>query len=116
MKVGGNAKGMRALEAKQNINRTEFLPNMGRCRNLAEQEARGFTTADLSRMHNEYQNEFRCRYLPEAQALERELCKRLGRSIIANNYRVIALREGILAGPSPVSDAADYLEEMAREL
>jgi hypothetical protein len=73
-------------------------------------------TENLLKQTNEENNEFRCRILPEALAVEREVSRRLGRQIATNNHRVVALRHGMLAGPSPVADAADYLELMARDL
>lgn len=61
------------------------------------------------------QNEFRNQYLGEALSLRDEILRRLHETYQDPQHRLIAF-EGILAGPSPISDAADYLESIARRL
>jgi len=63
------------------------------------------------------QTEFRVRFLPEALALREEMSKRLGRlPPYQDKANIIALDYGMLAGVSPISDAANYLDGLARQL
>ncbi len=56
-------------------------------------------------------------YLPEARELREELERRVGKdSVPTRPGDLVALNEGALAGPSPITDAADYLEKLARKL
>jgi hypothetical protein len=74
------------------------------------------TNAMLERS-TQAQNEFRVRFLPEALALREEMSKRLGRMPpYPEDRKTVALNYGMLAGVSPISDAADYLEELARQM
>jgi hypothetical protein len=61
------------------------------------------------------QSQFRIQFLPQALALREALCNKLG---IMPPYQTgrVALDVGMMAGVSPVSDAADYLESLARRL
>jgi hypothetical protein len=74
------------------------------------------TTRMLTRSAEE-QTQFRIQFLPQALALREAMLNRLG---IMPPYppqpRVVALDFGMLAGVSPISDAANYLEELARRL
>ena len=63
----------------------------------------------------EYANEFRKRYLGESLVLRDELLKRLN-IIPPNEEKNIIALDGFLAGPSPISDLAIYLEKYARQL
>ena len=63
----------------------------------------------------EYGNEFRKRFLGEAINYRDELLKRLKIMPPKEESHIIAL-QGFLAGPSPISDLAQYLENLARQL
>lgn len=67
------------------------------------------------RRSNEHQNRFRQRYLGKAVHLRDEMLRRVQPPPNFDSHRLIAF-DGMLAGPSPVSDAADYLEQLARSL
>jgi len=68
------------------------------------------------RRSTERQTEFRNQFSSEALNLEESLLARLGKTMPSLEERPPALPYGMLVGPSPVSDAADYLERMARQL
>lgn len=72
-------------------------------------------TNNLLRRSNEHQNQFRQRYLGKAVHLRDEMLRRVEHPPNLDSRRLIAF-DGILAGPSPVSDAADYLDQLARNL
>jgi uncharacterized protein YsxB (DUF464 family) len=61
--------------------------------------------------------DFRNKFLARAITLRDELIANLGKTPLPNvpNYKLIAF-DGMLAGPSPISDAADYLEMLANKL
>lgn len=73
-------------------------------------------TKKLMETSNRHLTIFRNDYLPEALGLEIELLKRLKKERPDGDGKLVALEHGMLAGVSPASDAADYLEGMAREL
>ncbi len=95
-----------SLFSPVNINQTQEQRNM----------AWQIRSAEMINRSNEQHYQFRTDYLPEALALEKELARRLNRPIDRQDHNLIALRHGALAGVSPVSDAADHIEGMAREL
>jgi hypothetical protein len=74
-------------------------------------------TASLLQAMQQEQLEFRERYLTRAITLRDELIAKLGKTALPEtpNYRLIAF-DGILAGPTPIADAADYLEMLAAKL
>jgi hypothetical protein len=62
-------------------------------------------------------SEFRQHLLPEALAIREELRRRTGMfEDDRDEHRAVALDFGMLAGPHPAADAADYLEGLARKL
>lgn len=73
--------------------------------------------AQLTQSSLERDLEFRNTLLGEAVYFRNELQRRLQLTDVPpkDRHRIIAF-DGILAGPSPVSDAADYLEQLARQL
>jgi hypothetical protein len=77
-------------------------------------------SANEQSLRAQHEASFRSTILPQAQALEQELCSRLGQGAVSSRTRPHDVRTisliGFLAGPSPLSDTADYLEEMARSL
>jgi hypothetical protein len=81
------------------------------------QNNRNVETARMLERSTEVQTQFRSQLLPQALALREILSNRIGISqpypLIPNN---VALDYGILAGPSPISNAANYLEQLARQL
>ena len=73
-------------------------------------------TAQDLQIRERFSYEFRSTLLGEAVYLKNELLKRLPHQPNPQSgQRPIAL-EGILAGPSPISDAAVYLEDLSRKL
>ncbi len=65
--------------------------------------------------HSQFQNEFKKRFLGKALGYRDELLRRL--NIIAPTYeREVIAFQGMLAGVSPISDMANYLERLARQL
>lgn len=72
-------------------------------------------TNNLLRRSNEHNNQFRQRYLGRAVHLRDEMLRRVEHPPNFDSHRLIAF-DGMLAGPSPVSDAADYLDQLARNL
>jgi hypothetical protein len=72
-------------------------------------------TQKLIRRSNDYAFAFRKNFLGEAIWLRDELLKRLPPQPQQEKHKLIAF-DGFLAGPSPVGDAADYLEILARQL
>jgi hypothetical protein len=109
---------MRAFEMDRRLRQAELsmtkgVPHASEEERLTEWQAR----ADrLLREALKQQNEFRSKIWPEALALEYEIAGRLGRSISNEDTHPIALRHGLIAGISPVTGAANYLETMARDL
>lgn len=76
-----------------------------------------------SRMRTEEQQRavfeisFRTRYRPEALSLWHEIDGRLGITRLPNDREVpIALGDNMLAGIHPVTEAADFLDRLARQL
>jgi hypothetical protein len=73
-------------------------------------------TAKLLTQSAEAQTQFRLQFLPEALALREAMLNRLGKfPPYAPDHRTVALDFG-LAGASPISDAAGYLEQLTRQL
>jgi len=70
----------------------------------------------LDKHHNEKLSYFVLSLRPDALALEKEILQRLGGSPEERGKDVSALRYSSLAGVSPITDAADYLEDLARSL
>ncbi len=74
-------------------------------------------TATMFSQSAEAQSQFRSQFLPQALALREIMSKRLGiLQPCPSDRKTVALDFGMLAGASPVSDAADYLEGLARQL
>lgn len=72
---------------------------------------------EIGRRSSEANYNFRHQFLPEATALRGEMARRLGiTQPFATDHRTVALDYGMLAGVSPISDAAIYLETLARQL
>ena len=72
--------------------------------------------AQFLRRSTERQTEFKNQFLSEALNLEESLLSRLGKPMPPIIERPPALAPAMLVGPSPISDAADYLERLARQL
>lgn len=109
---------MRTFEADRRLRQAELsmtpgVPNASEEERLIEWQVR---TDRLLREAIKQQKEFRSRIWPEALALEHEIAGRLGRSISNEDMHPVALRRGLIAGISPVADAANYLEIMAHDL
>jgi hypothetical protein len=109
---------MRAFEMDRRRRQAELsmiqgIPNASEEERLTEWHLR---SDRLLREALKQQNEFRSRIWPEALALDYEIAGRLGRSISNDDTHPIALRRGLIAGISPVTDAANYLETMAHDL
>jgi hypothetical protein len=109
---------MRAFEMDRRLRQAELsmiqgIPNASEEERLTEWQLR---SDRLLREALKQQNEFRSRIWPEALALDYEIAGRLGRSISNDDTHPIALRRGLIAGISPVTDAANYLETMAHDL
>lgn len=63
----------------------------------------------------QFSTEFMTRYRPDAVAIRHEMARRLGIFPPYKNLDVV-LDHGILAGASPVGNAADLISELARRL
>ncbi len=59
---------------------------------------------------------YRERFYRPARALRDELRKRLGIRNTNHEPELPALDEGLLAGPKPITEAANYLAALARRL
>ncbi|MBZ5528647.1 MAG: hypothetical protein LAN71_12180 [Acidobacteriia bacterium] len=74
-------------------------------------------TAFYIQSHANEEAAFRSQLLGQAIYLRDQLLMRLGNPAITTQNRIKELAfDGMLAGPSPISDAADYLEQLARQL
>jgi hypothetical protein len=76
------------------------------------------STLFLTQSHQNEETAFRNQLLGEAIYLRDQLLIRLGTvasSSPQDRIKTLAF-DGFLAGPSPISDAADYLEQLARQL
>jgi hypothetical protein len=63
------------------------------------------------------QAEYRGQLWPEAIALRDEMARRVGLlKPYPSDHRSVAIDYGMLAGVSPINEAANYLEELARKL
>jgi len=72
-------------------------------------------TRALTDLHHQENLEFRNKYLGKAVYLRDEMERRLYYTRSQEESQLIAFDGGI-AGPTPISDAADYLEKLARRL
>jgi hypothetical protein len=79
-----------------------------------QQQWRQQVNASMQR-RQDYDNEFRKRFLGEAIVYRDDLLRRLKIASPKEEQNIIAL-QGALAGPAPISDLAAYLEKMARQL
>jgi hypothetical protein len=71
----------------------------------------------LMRKSTEHRSAFAEQFLGEALAVREEMCRRLGVSKEAiEKEHVVALDHGMLAGPHPITEAANQLEGLARRL
>lgn len=74
-------------------------------------------TARMLSQSAEAQAQFRSQFLPQALALREAISTRVGiLQPYSSDPKTVALDYGMLAGVSPISDAADYLESLARRL
>jgi len=74
-------------------------------------------TAFYIQSHANEETAFRNQLLGQAIYLRDQLLMRLGNPTITPEDRMRSLAfDGMLAGPSPISDAADYLERLARQV
>ncbi len=119
------AREMRVFESDYKAKRPQMEPLWG----STQQEIRENWSRHIAQSHALSEAEkvhFRNNFLGEARSLRDELSKRLGISTVAEsptsyanmeeNMVAHTLKFGMLAGPSPVSDIADYLEKLARAL
>jgi hypothetical protein len=77
----------------------------------------GDYSMQLEQHYNETVSLFRNEYLGKAIYYRDEMQRRLGTPplTIQEKVRLLAF-DGLISGPSPASDAADYLEKLARQL
>jgi len=82
-----------------------------------EEETKRFQErlAEEDKYMAKYVAEFKNRFLGEAVYLKDELLKRLPQEPKPKQFQVVAF-DGYLVGPYPVSEAANYLELLARKL
>jgi hypothetical protein len=74
------------------------------------------TEANLwQRRYEDYENEFRKRFLADALAYREEVLRRL-RTVPPDEERQIPALHGNLTGPSPICDLGVYLESLAVQL
>lgn len=74
-------------------------------------------TARMLSQSAEVQAQFRSQFLSQALALREAISTRVGiLQPYSSDPKTVALDYGMLAGVSPISDAADYLESLARRL
>ncbi len=80
-------------------------------------QLRNQKTAFYIQSHANEEAAFRNQLLGQAIYLRDQLLMRLGNPAITTQDRSRTLAfDGFLAGPAPISDAADYLEQLARQL
>jgi hypothetical protein len=119
-RVRAVADGMRTFEAGKRTADMRALLERQHSEGQTEEQKNAAWRAETNQMMQrsiEAQNEFRSRYMPEASALRDEMSRRLGIfPPYSPDHRTVALDYGMLAGVSPLSDAADYLEALARRL
>jgi hypothetical protein len=78
---------------------------------------RNQATALYIQSHANEEAAFRSQLLGQAIYLRDQLLMRLGNPAMTPQDRIKSLAfDGMLAGPAPISDAADYLEQLARQL
>jgi len=73
-------------------------------------------TEEMTRMYFDKQQEFRDTLLGQAVYLKNELEQRLSIKLDPSEEANLLAFRGMLAGVSPVADAADYLEKLAHRL
>ncbi len=110
---------MRSFEFKKNKEQSAILMTPYDPKATEQQAREAFLkmTAALTRHSDDMREEFRSKYLGQAVYLRNELLKRLGGNAlpVPERHEIIAF-DGFLAGPYPISAAADYLEQLARQL
>jgi hypothetical protein len=117
------AKQMRAFENDYQKQQTDSLnPQMAESSRIgmdeksARKEIWDKTTRAMEDIRSKESLEFRNNILPEAIALRDDLNRRLGSAAPKPDSRAMIIFQGSLAGPSAISDGADYLEQLARSL
>jgi len=80
-------------------------------------QLRNQETAFYIQSHANKETTFRSQFLGQAIYLRDQILNRLGNPAMTmqDHAKTLAF-EGVLAGPTPISDAADYLEQLARRL
>lgn len=110
------ANNMRVFEANYHGVSRSLSTNLPR--SATEDQRHAQWESDLKKDHQRraaYETEFKTRFRPLAVAIRHEIARRLGIFPPYDNPDIV-LDKGMLAGPSPVSEAADLIDELARRL